>query len=51
MAPGGVMIVDDIRTHAGFGAFTQRHPECQAIICPSTDELGMFGIAVNAARA
>lgn len=50
MAPGGVMIVDDIKTHEGFRAFTRRHPEYQAIICPSTDELGMFGIAVNAAR-
>lgn len=51
MPPGGLMLVDDIKTHAGFATFARRHPEYQTIICPSADRLGMFGIAVNAAGA
>jgi len=48
---GGVMLVDDIKTHEGFASFSRRHPDYQTIICPSADRLGMFGIAVNAAAA
>jgi hypothetical protein len=51
MAPGGVMLVDDIKTHEGFATFARRHPEYKTIICPSADRLGMFGVAVNAASA
>ena len=51
MPAGGVMLVDDIRTHEGFTIFARRHPEYQTIICPSADRLGMFGIAVNTANA
>lgn len=51
MRPGGVMVVDDIRTHEGFSRFARRHPGYQTIICPSTDRLGMFGIAVSTATA
>jgi hypothetical protein len=51
MSPGGVMLVDDIKTHEGFATFARRHPEYQTIICPSADRLGMFGIAVKAASA
>jgi hypothetical protein len=51
MAPGGIMLVDDIKTHEGFAAFARRHPEYQTTVCPSADRLGMFGIAVNATRA
>jgi Methyltransferase domain len=47
MPPGGVMLIDDIRTHEGFTVFARRHPGYQTIICPSADRLGMFGIAVN----
>jgi hypothetical protein len=48
MSPGGVMLVDDIKTHEGFATFARRHPEYQTVTCPSADGLGMFGIAVNA---
>jgi len=50
MTPGGVMLVDDIRMHDGFAAFCRRHPEYEAIICPSADRIGMFGIAVKRSR-
>jgi hypothetical protein len=51
MPPGGVMLVDDISTHRGFSAFARRHPEYQAIVCPSADKIGQFGIAVKLASA
>jgi len=53
MSPGGVMLVDDIDSHAGFTAFTKRHPGYTTIICPDADRdtrEGMFGIAVNTAN-
>jgi hypothetical protein len=51
MTPGGVMLVDDIKTHEGFATFTRKHPEYATIICPSGDKIGMFGIAIKAAGA
>jgi len=51
MSPGAVMLVDDIDSHAGFATFAMRHPEYQAIVCPSADRNGMFGIAVNVGSA
>ena len=42
---------DDIDSHMGSATFVKRHPQYQAIICPSSDRNGMFGIAINAARA
>jgi hypothetical protein len=51
MPPGGVMLVDDIDSHMGFAAFAERHPGYRAIICPSADRNGIFGIAVNTASA
>lgn len=50
MAPGGVMLVDDIALHKGFAVFAERHPEYQTIVCPSADRTGLFGVAVNTAR-
>jgi hypothetical protein len=50
MAPGGVMLVDDISTHRGFATFARRHRAYQTIVCPSADRQGLFGIAVNTAR-
>jgi len=49
MAPGGVMLVDDISAHGGFTAFARRHPEYKTIMCPSADGKGEFGIAVKTA--
>ena len=51
MPPGGVMLIDDISTHKGFATFARRHPGYQTIVCPSADRRGLFGIAINAARA
>jgi Methyltransferase domain len=51
MPPGGVMLVDDIKTHKGFAIFARRHPGYRTIVCPSADREGLFGIAVNAASA
>jgi Methyltransferase domain len=50
MPERGVMLVDDIDSHEGFTTFARRHPEYQTIICPSGDEVGMFGIAVKSKR-
>jgi hypothetical protein len=53
MPTGGVLLVDDIDSHAGFTTFAERHPGYQTIICPDADRetlAGMFGIAVNAAH-
>jgi hypothetical protein len=51
LAPGGVMLIDDVRTHAGFATFAAKHPEYTTIICPSGDRIGMFGIAIKATGA
>jgi hypothetical protein len=52
MPPGGVMIVDDIGRHNGFGTFARRRPAYQTIICPDTERPGgLFGIAVHVAGA
>jgi hypothetical protein len=51
MTPGGVMLVDDIKSHLGFAAFAKRHPEYQTIVCETEDKIGMFGIAVNGSPA
>lgn len=49
MSRGGVMLVDDIGSHDGFTTFARRHPQYETIICPSADQAGIFGIAVNTA--
>jgi len=51
LSPGGVMLVDDIATHEGFARFAMRHPSYRTIVCPSADKKGLFGIAVNTAKA
>ncbi len=47
MPQGGVMLVDDISTHDGFVTFTRDHAEFRAIVCPSADGRGQFGVAVK----
>jgi hypothetical protein len=44
LAPGGVMIIDDISTHQGFASFVKRTPGTRNIVCRSADGLGLFGI-------
>lgn len=54
MSAGGVILVDDIDSHAGFATFAERHPEYQTIFCPDADRNtreGIFGIAVKSAHA
>lgn len=46
MPAGGVMLVDDIKTHAGFERFARRHANFRTLICPHADRLGLFGIAI-----
>ncbi|MEU9169715.1 class I SAM-dependent methyltransferase [Streptomyces sp. NPDC048420] len=42
--PGGMMFVDDISTHQGFADWTRSAPQARALICPSADGEGLFGI-------
>jgi len=48
MRPGGVMLIDDIRSNDGFAAFARRHPEFKTIYVSTPDRIGAFGIAVYA---
>lgn len=47
MRPGGIMLVDDIKSHNGFATFAGRHPDYRTIVCESADKVGVFGIAVR----
>jgi hypothetical protein len=51
MRSGGVMLIDDIKSHLGFATFSKRHPEYGTMVCETEDKIGMFGIAVNASPA
>jgi hypothetical protein len=51
MRPGGVMLIDDIKSHLGFATFARRHPEFRTIVCETEDKIGMFGIAVKGSAA
>lgn len=51
MPVGGVMLVDDIKSHAGFSAFAKRHRDFSTVVAPSDDRVGMFGIAVRVGHA
>ena len=42
LAPGGIMIVDDISTHQAFANFVQDFPSLEAIVCPHSDRAGSF---------
>ncbi|MGH3266074.1 MAG: class I SAM-dependent methyltransferase [Trebonia sp.] len=46
MSTGGVMLVDDIRSHDGFKTFAERHPEFKTILVSTLDGVGGLGIAV-----
>lgn len=48
MKPGGVMLIDDIRSHDGFTTFARRHPEFKTILVSTLDGIGAVGIAVYA---
>ena len=51
MRAGGVMLIDDIKSHLGFATFAKRHPEYRTIVCETDDKIGMFGVAVNGSTA
>jgi hypothetical protein len=50
LSPGGVMLVDDIKSHTGFATFARRHRDYRTIVCESLDAIGMFGVAVRESR-
>lgn len=50
MPSGGVLLADDIKMHRGFDIFAKKNPAYQTVVCPHTDEIGMFGIAVNTSQ-
>jgi methyltransferase family protein len=47
MPVGGVMLIDDIRSHDGFATFARRHPEFKTILVSTLDGIGAVGIAVS----
>ncbi len=47
MPVGGVMLIDDIRSHDGFATFARRHPGFKTILVSTPDRIGAFGIAVS----
>jgi hypothetical protein len=47
MPPGGVMLIDDIRSHDGFAAFARRHRDFATVLVSTPDRIGAFGIAVR----
>jgi Methyltransferase domain len=42
MAPGGIMIIDDIGTHQGFADFGREFPSLETLVCPHSDRAGSF---------
>jgi len=42
LAPGGVMIVDDISTHQAFANFAQDFPSLETLVCPHSDRARSF---------
>jgi hypothetical protein len=42
MAPGGIMIVDDIGTHQGFADFARDFPSLETLVCQHSDRPGSF---------
>jgi len=42
MAPGGIMIVDDIGTHQGFANFARDVPWLETLDCQHFDRTGSF---------
>jgi hypothetical protein len=42
MAPGGIMIVDDIGTHQGFADFARDFPSLETLVCQHSDRTGSF---------
>jgi|HubBroStandDraft_2_1064218.scaffolds.fasta_scaffold00288_14 hypothetical protein len=49
MPVGGVIVADDIGSHEAFAVFARRHPGFRTIVCPSKDQIGIFGVAVKCA--
>lgn len=45
MPPGGLMLIDDIRSHDGFATFARRHPDFRTVLVSSADQVAGFGIA------
>jgi hypothetical protein len=42
LAPGGIMIVDDISPHQAFADFARDFPRLQTLVCPHSDRAGSF---------
>jgi predicted O-methyltransferase YrrM len=43
LAPGGVVLADDIQLNRAFGAFTRQHPEADALVFEADDGRALFG--------
>ena len=51
LAPGGVMIVDDISTHQAFFSFARDFPSLETLVCPHSDRVrSYFGLVHKPAK-
>jgi hypothetical protein len=46
MPPGGVILIDDIRSNDAVSTFARRHPEFKIILASTPDRISGFGVAV-----
>lgn len=44
LAPGGLMLIDDISTHQAFAPWTRYPGRADALVCPHADRQGLFGV-------
>jgi hypothetical protein len=42
LAPGGIMVVDDISPHQAFADFARDFPQLDTLVCPHSDRAGSF---------
>jgi predicted O-methyltransferase YrrM len=51
LAPGGVVLADDIESNRAFGTFARQHPEAEALVFEADDGRALFGCLRKPARA
>lgn len=47
LAPGGVILIDDVEKNAGMAALSTRHPDARSMICAADDGEALIGAVVK----